>query len=284
MQIKRTVEWIKSYEVWDKKIPSVTGLLSLLEFDSLQQLRSLPNFDKILKEAWARGTYVHKFIEDYNIGKIPRVIKKHSDYIKQFIKYNATKHKERQLFLEEEMIWDKVGWTIDCIEYNPETYSYIIRDWKTAGSDNVNEDLTFKYKLQLGAYARLLREKQELWGKPIDSSYSIVWEIVIFTPKSYKVIFLNHYNLEKYMYMYWDIIDYYNFRLEWYEPSELHLGEYRFIVWDTVTHEEATEAPQEEEHSLEEDLEEAPSPQEVALDNMNRQYIETLENMPEEPF
>lgn len=210
MQIKTKIDGIKNYD-W---IPSVTWLLSLLVFDSFKQLEKLPNFANILKEAWIRGTYVHKFIEDDLNWKLPRVVKKHRDFIKQYIIYKNSINVMRNYKLEQKLIVKDFWGTIDYIEDKNDRYVDII-DWKTSSTMNPNPELIEKYKLQMWGYNLLVQEKIK---KSVGQG-----KIVIFTPKWTKVITMNSGELAGYSDYFENIINYYKYIKKGITPDNLYI-------------------------------------------------------------
>jgi len=205
MKIKSNIDDIRNYD-W---VPSVTWLLSLLELPSFEVIKALPNFETIMKEAWIRWTYVHKFIEDDLNWKEVKIIKKHSDYIKQWIIYKASTQIDRTVFkLEEKIETKELCWTIDYTRYEEILTPFVkVKDRKTSSTLNLSKDLEFKYKMQIGWYAVL---KEMSWDFLV-----IEWEIVILSPKWCKTILMDQWEVDNYKSAFYNLLNYYKGIKKW---------------------------------------------------------------------
>ena len=213
MRIKTNIEGVRNYD-WT---PSVTWILSLLELDSLNEIAKLPNFEKIMKDAATRWTYMHKFIENDLQGKKVNIAKKYFDYIKQWIIYKNSQQVKVNLEnseFEKEVIkkW-YLAWTIDFIQNV--NWDYHIIDWKTSASKVPNKELIEKYKLQLWGYANLI-------GSSI--GWYVEWaSIVIISPKGSHTIRLDWYQLWIYEEVFNQILDLYNNIKDWREIDRTYI-------------------------------------------------------------
>lgn len=231
MKIKNHIPTdIREYD-W---IPSVTWVLSMLELDSFNEIKKLPNFDKIMKDASTRGTYIHKFIELDLQWKNPKVAKKYMDYIKQWIIYKNSstiwifKNAKHEVFYSTASITSTscdVAGTIDYTESDDSVARLI--DWKTSSSKIPNPELITKYKLQLWGYRFIYRMNNR-------EQYVDRGEIVIFSPKGIYIISMTEYDLDEYEDAFRSLYDIYNKLKNWKTiPKWINIwGEYVEVMKD----------------------------------------------------
>lgn len=139
------IESMRSYE---KGLPTVTGLLSLID-----------SYVPDMEEALVRGTNVHLFIENMILWK-DSTLDEYSSYKRGVFHFldslKNTGKKWEQVLVEKKLIIDGVfGWTVDWIQL---TQSFaIVKDFKTAKViPSYNSELFYKYCLQLKMYAQLV--------------------------------------------------------------------------------------------------------------------------------
>jgi len=195
-ELKTSVDWIKNY---DGK-PSVTWILSLIVDPTFDMLKSNPDFERIMKAAADRWTYVHNYIENTLQNKLTYIDDQYKDFIKQVILYKNIYPTQWKLYLEKFFSTNDLWWTIDCIE---ETKTFtIIRDWKTA-KQLPSWLMLDKYKLQLGAYYYLYINSWNVSHQMIQA------ELVVFTEDKFRVFKYNEIELAKFADIYLKILDTY---------------------------------------------------------------------------
>lgn len=136
-------------EFFGTKLPGVTTILS--EVFGADDLSHIPK--KILDAATERGTYVHKWIEDYINGKTQGIVPlEYQIYIDYFNEWKD-KYKPKFIFSEQKIISHKLGYKgiIDALYEDCD--GLIMGDWKTSSNLDV-----FKALCQLNLYLLLLEE------------------------------------------------------------------------------------------------------------------------------
>ena len=145
------IESIRSYKTG---VPSVTGLLSLID-----------SYVPDMEEALERGTDVHKFIENMILWKEVD-IDSHGSYKRWIFHFidslkNSTDEWDEweQVFVEKKLIIEWVfGWTVDWMRVYP--WFATARDFKTGKTiPSYNSDLFHKYCLQLKMYVQLIKSQ-----------------------------------------------------------------------------------------------------------------------------
>jgi len=152
---------LRQYSINNERLPSVTSILSATKSD--EEKASLANWkervghveaEKITKEASARGTSMHSYIEEYLLGRVNL----------SFFDSNE-KHKNMAKEIIEKGIKNKLSeiWGVETTLYYPKKFAgtcdvvgiwkgcETIIDFKQANKPK-KEDYIQDYYLQLGAY------------------------------------------------------------------------------------------------------------------------------------